>query len=454
VEVQVTKKMQNKYKIYGFAIFLIGIILGASIVLAASPSSTFNIAGGIYPGTASYTVWREGVYYFAKDQNGQIPSWSGSTNASYVINTAINNAPNGGSVFVKNVGLNYVLTSTIYIYEKRIILYSDFATIEANGADPMVRIQMADELLGVGTSYCLFNASQTTIREICFIGDKSEDGIIITECYNARIQNCFFRNLWIAIKIDSGTKWSESNSIENCHMEGCMYGLYFHGSAPYYNCGYTRVKTLNVEMIDYGARGIYFDISAYARWCNFQDIMLWLHNDTQIGLELNGDVTDNVFMDVFIENFFEYPTNNIGISLDANMTGTPYFYPLPQVVYQGASRQFTWDIYNDETYGRRHWFVIDGDMELGVSGNVTIAAGGTQVSHANWLNPKLVEENNVEWDIVVSPTNAKTLYWYVQKTNQTHFTIVASGSVGGSSWGFVWHAWIRQPMGSLVNLEG
>lgn len=53
---------------------------------AQTPSSTFTISGGIYPGSPTYTIWREGSNYFAKDENGLL-AYSGP-NASQVINQA------------------------------------------------------------------------------------------------------------------------------------------------------------------------------------------------------------------------------------------------------------------------------------------------------------------------------------------------------------------------------
>jgi len=56
-------------------------------VWAATPTSTIWISPGVYPGAPSYTIWREGSNYFAKDAFGQI-DYSG-TNASDVIGDAL-----------------------------------------------------------------------------------------------------------------------------------------------------------------------------------------------------------------------------------------------------------------------------------------------------------------------------------------------------------------------------
>jgi len=73
-------------------IFLaIGILLGTLIAFASTPSSTFYVSSGIYPGAPSYTVWKEGSNYFAKDVNGRL-RYSG-TNMTAIVNNAINDLP-------------------------------------------------------------------------------------------------------------------------------------------------------------------------------------------------------------------------------------------------------------------------------------------------------------------------------------------------------------------------
>jgi len=70
---------------------VIGILLTSGLwyAFAATPSSTFYISSGVYPGAPSYTVWKEGSNYFAKDANGLI-AYSG-TNASQIIQNCIDN---------------------------------------------------------------------------------------------------------------------------------------------------------------------------------------------------------------------------------------------------------------------------------------------------------------------------------------------------------------------------
>jgi len=76
--------------------FLIGILLGTFLtycILAQTPQSTFTIGPGIYPGAPKFTIWREGGYYYAKDENGKI-RFSGE-DASNIIELALNALTSG-----------------------------------------------------------------------------------------------------------------------------------------------------------------------------------------------------------------------------------------------------------------------------------------------------------------------------------------------------------------------
>lgn len=69
-----TVKTASKFVTIGL---LIGLLIGAFIAYGQSPSSTFTISSGVYPGAPSYTIWVEGSEYFVKDANGLI-AYSGA----------------------------------------------------------------------------------------------------------------------------------------------------------------------------------------------------------------------------------------------------------------------------------------------------------------------------------------------------------------------------------------
>lgn len=79
-------------KKFGIALLLVatlfsGILLGV-YVQAQSGSGTFTISQGMYPGAPSYTIFREGSTYYAKNDYGVIDYYG--TNCSEVIDNVIN----------------------------------------------------------------------------------------------------------------------------------------------------------------------------------------------------------------------------------------------------------------------------------------------------------------------------------------------------------------------------
>lgn len=118
---------------------LIGVLVGTIVSYAASNGTTFTISQGIYPGAPSYTIWKEGSIYYAKNAYGLI-DYSGA-DASTVIQAAINALTSGGKILVKNgiyelyAGINLnVADSTCLVAESDAVVFKSFV------APPIVAI--------------------------------------------------------------------------------------------------------------------------------------------------------------------------------------------------------------------------------------------------------------------------------------------------------------------------
>lgn len=122
----------------GLIFLAIGVLLGSLIVFAATPTTTFYLSGGNYPGAPTYTIWREGSNYFAKNEYGQI-SYSG-TNASEVTQNAIYSCSSEDSIYFKGP---ITLTHTIILNESRIKLYGD-SLITYSGSDSCILLHGND----------------------------------------------------------------------------------------------------------------------------------------------------------------------------------------------------------------------------------------------------------------------------------------------------------------------
>lgn len=111
--------MKVNYKRTSIGLAIICVILAGSLTytLAQVPTSTFNIAPGIYPSGPSYTVWREGSYYFAKNQNGYL-AYS-DDNFTTLITDCLTNLPTlGGKIYLRTgeyVGMITISRSNVII---------------------------------------------------------------------------------------------------------------------------------------------------------------------------------------------------------------------------------------------------------------------------------------------------------------------------------------------------
>jgi len=199
------------------AIVLSAIVLTAVVtyVFAASSTIPFTISGGNYPGAPSYTIWREGSNYFAKNASGVI-EFSG-TNASQVINNALSN---GGRIFCK--AGTYIIDSTLLIgddtwligegIDKTIFYLADNAncrivnnTDQTNG-NTNIHIE--------GITFNLNGQGQTASNEFYFykVGNSS--------LRNIKIQNGYrFALYWgsgVANLTDAENSLNRYNIIEGC----------------------------------------------------------------------------------------------------------------------------------------------------------------------------------------------------------------------------------------------
>lgn len=112
---------------------------GITYVLAQTPSQTFWIAGGGYPGATGYTIEKDGSNYFAKNHLGQI-SFSG-TNASEIMQNSIDDLYGtggaggtffGGTVFVrKSLTGDYAINTALIMRDRVDFIGEKDATLVA-----------------------------------------------------------------------------------------------------------------------------------------------------------------------------------------------------------------------------------------------------------------------------------------------------------------------------------
>jgi len=100
--------LKTKQKIY--AILLLSLLIGVAFYTGytlAQSESTFTISSGVYPSSSDFIIWREGNEYHTKNAYGYTPSFSGSTNCSYVIMSCIDALPHVLVEIVDEAGGSY-----------------------------------------------------------------------------------------------------------------------------------------------------------------------------------------------------------------------------------------------------------------------------------------------------------------------------------------------------------
>jgi parallel beta-helix repeat protein len=230
------------------ASLIIGILLGVMIVSAINPTQTFTLSSGIYPGAPSYTVWREGSYYFAKDAFGKLaPS---STVFATVMQYAIDHSLNGTIYLAKGV---YLLTMALHVDHSNFRLegetsgafYASSPTsayygteIRGNGAfGPLIEFRADDDsrLERLTISHVAFNGRATSYHagwHNLYFYNCSEVWVTYCEIYQASAMGIEFDGSgelqWVMFNditgnYGSGIETSTLTSISNNHMMGNQY---------------------------------------------------------------------------------------------------------------------------------------------------------------------------------------------------------------------------------------
>lgn len=297
-------KVPKQVSLKHLAVIIISTILLTSFafyVFAATPSSTFVIESGVYPGAPAYTVWQEGSNFFAKDVNGEI-EFSGA-NESTVIQNALDASGRGDTIILRGV---FTLDVPIQIKHSglRLIGVSGWTLpqteIKYSGADYAIKVRHPS-----GNSIYGYEISHIYID-----GLTTGYGIELYNCHWGAVHHVYFINTVIAMKVMGA--W-ESEIHNNQFRSPTNRAIWIDG---YAGAGSHHVN-IHDNYIDGAPYGIIIDDDAN----NPINIMIE-YND--FGLTNN---TDGVFVNYktrglkLIENYFEGATNienSTGIVLNGN----------------------------------------------------------------------------------------------------------------------------------------
>lgn len=252
---------------------LLSIIVTASVawyVWAATPSNPIWISPGAYPGAPSYTVWRDGDNYFAKDENGYL-AFSG-TNASGIIQNAIDAAATQGGGDVYLLGgekpstaflISYSIIVKEYVHLRGqashgsthciLRVYADVPGIIVNTGGVSVSNLYIDVLYDGYNHAAIFLNSSTGVNRVSISNVQiyrlrtygyddataihlnslaTNYGIQFTRFYGVYIQGGFKYGVLVnASDAAGGTHpWANGNEFVSCTIDGAQYGFVLFNS--------------------------------------------------------------------------------------------------------------------------------------------------------------------------------------------------------------------------------
>lgn len=313
----------TRYKKVCFALSLSILILVVSLgyvlyTYAVSPTSTFVISGGIYPGAPTYTIWTESGNYYAKNVYGSI-AYSG-TNASAIINAAIDATTTaGGTVFVKN-GLYSIsgrtqLTGIPNIYAS-IVMHDNVSLIGENMYSTILKLEAATAACVIGSNFPAFH---TAIKNLCVDGNKAlqtsqnvdgqQTGITMDTFYG-EISHIYAINCIHEGVYNSGGYFNRDEYIYtvNCGSgDSQSYGGYVFSTPSYSVCDQIWVESAYPGI---SGGGVKLDNLYHSTATNIH-----VQNTTGSGIYISSNNVESFFDNLYSINSSEYgillePANN------------------------------------------------------------------------------------------------------------------------------------------------
>jgi len=247
-------------------LLLVSVIATSAIwyVWAATPTTTFWVSPGIYPGAPTYTIWKEGSNYFAKDANGQI-DYSG-TNASDVIQDSIDATSRG------NIYLYGPITLTTQVkpkddvgligdtYGTVITLATDICGINiTNVQNVLIRDLLIDVTVSSYSESVIFiggNSRSITLENLYVKGKNDYSGVgiklqpgdngIYRSSFN-EITTYYFANAFLLSTDGTSTGWINSNGFYHIYCWLPLVGIQFSTDGASQDIGYNIFSHIEMQ---------------------------------------------------------------------------------------------------------------------------------------------------------------------------------------------------------------
>ncbi len=289
-------KVERKVKLQFFAVVLIGILaFSLGYVFASGPTTMQYNSGGVNSGAPTYTAWQEGSTFFAKDSFGALLSGysAGSSNATTIIQGAINDMPNNGKILIKQGTYPANLSIT-----KPII-------IEGEGTNATIIRGQIDCTMATPQRQVLLIRNLALIEPSLQAGTKA---IYLNNLWNPRIENVLIQNYSIGIELEAThSTWAYGTLIDHCIFYDVPCTISILG-VEYDN--YPNIVTLRDSDMIIDSTSSYYKSGSYAVYVDPYEYNLAMENNNIFGyyaIVLLNSTTFSIGLDDFIfqNNYIE-----------------------------------------------------------------------------------------------------------------------------------------------------
>jgi len=374
-----------------FTAFLLGVIVAE----ATSPASTFYISGGVYPGAPSYTVWKEGSNYFAKNANGFI-EYSG-TNASQTINAILTSHY---SVFIMH---------GTYVLDTKIVLNYGNIGISGEGNSTILSYSGTDTAIEIGDGST--DIRNWWIKNIGIVIGLGATGIRVNgDTYYGKLDEITIQataSSSIGIDFKATSNWEGYHQVYFPYISEALQGIRFSGA---------QAKT---GIMIYGGvlkgRG-----SAIA---NGIGLNITNVNTLQVhGMGISAYETA-VQVNTSYANFFN------GLRMESVIYGSVLASDASQNRFFDCSIvTYTTAIVNDGAANRYKYWYGDKYTEIAANLSVTGAVNSFDIVHGLFLPPEVIH--------VTAEQSGQGDYW-ISVVDATKITLSFTNQPGGSAWWFL-----------------
>jgi hypothetical protein len=286
---------------------ILAVILGLTVfntIFILQQAHVFQ--GATNDSNFDYIIYQHGDIYKLKNMATDNIVYT-STNASDTINRALI----AGNTVCLQKG-NYTLNSDVLVTNKiNSKIVGNNAQINGNGYK--IVIYGDDYTFSKYNSISGFKIINTTVR--------------VENSFATSISDMLFLDCQTAIEFANSNTWSEASTIQDCHFINNVESIAFrtptgNGTGSYESSEITRCY---FNMMD---NAVAINVEEKAEFSNSQimNARIWIGENSetnQVGIKVNGAMSQTLLIGVVFESFAKGPTNTYALSIGETCKGTP-----------------------------------------------------------------------------------------------------------------------------------